>query len=405
LRGEGSLTKLLGRKRLVWLGLNSGTSADGLDLAALRLWRASRNSLCWSFIEGTTVAYPVALRRAIHTLIAANSPALDELMRLDQRLGMFFGEIAQRYIEELGAHGVQIDAIASHGQTIHHLPTPVAVAGRKVRATLQIGVPEQIAARTGLVTVARFREADIALGGEGAPITTTAMFHLFADEEESRLIVNIGGIANYFYFPAGCRIDKSRAADCGPGNSLLDGLASALFGRRYDRDGRLAARGQVSKPLLQRLLRHTFFRSRQVSTGREEFGPQMVAQILTYGKNHALSGYDLMATATEFTAVTIRQAITPWCRRDKGLRKLYLTGGGGHNSFLVSRLIALSEGMDIRSIDALGIPADLVEAAGFAVLGDAALRATPLPTRFGGSQASWWPVAGAIVQPPVAVNR
>ncbi|RME25544.1 MAG: hypothetical protein D6800_07500, partial [Candidatus Zixiibacteriota bacterium] len=375
-----------------------------LDLAVIRISSEARHRIKWTFLEGITVPYPPALRRGIQTLIAAPAPSLDITLRLDQRLGIFFGETAKKYLTALARRGIGVDAVASHGQTVRHLPETVRVAGQPIRATMQIGAPEQIAARTGKVTVAQFRQADLALGGEGAPITTAAMFHLFADKKESRLIVNIGGIANYFYFPAGKAITSARAADCGPGNSLLDGLAAELFNRRFDSDGRLAARGTVSSSLLRKLLSHRFLRSRQISTGREEFGPALVDKILTWGRADGLSKYDVLTTATEFTAVAIQRALKR-LPLDRPRTKLYLTGGGAHNSFLVSRLVTLSEGMEVSSIDALGIPADLVEAAGFAVMGDAALRGVAWPTKFDGRQRRKWPVAGAIIQPPTVAKE
>lgn len=395
-----SLLKLLRKKQLVIVGLNSGTSADGLDLAALVIDRR-RGRYRITHLAGATRRYPVELRRAVLELSDSKATTLDQVIFLDQALGQFYGRMASQFIGRVNRSGIAVDAVASHGQTVRHLPRAKSVAGFNVHGTLQLGSLEWIATHTGKTVIGDFRQADVALGNEGAPITTSAMERLFSVSNESRLIVNIGGMANFFYFPA-CRTALLvAAADCGPGNSLSDLLAEKLFRLPYDRGGRLARSGKVSQRLLSLLLAEPFFRDDAVSTGREAFGSSLVEKILVNARRLRLSSHDIIATVAELTPVSVATAVRPFIQRDRTLRKLYLTGGGVHNRFFTRRLSELLNGVTVDSIVSLGFDPDLVEASAYAVMGEAALRGETLPTRFEPSgHPLWRPVLGQIIQPP-----
>ncbi|MEW5796201.1 MAG: anhydro-N-acetylmuramic acid kinase, partial [Candidatus Zixiibacteriota bacterium] len=288
-----------------------------------------------------------------------------------------------------------------HGQTVRHLPRKTRFAGYLVNGTMQLGSLEQIAAHTRRIVVGDFRQADIALGNEGAPITGAAMHRLFAAVEESRLIVNIGGMSNFFYFPGRKARRAPAAADCGPGNSLCDILASRLFGVPFDRGGKLARSGRTSQRLLTLLLGQPYFKRGARSTGREEFGQRLADRLIAAGRKLRLEKADILATAAELTVCAISRSLRPFIRRDRTVRSLYLTGGGVHNRFFVERLRGLSDSLAVESIAALGYDSDLVEASAYAVMGEAALRGEALPTRFGsGMRKPHRPVLGRIVQPP-----
>jgi len=394
------ISRLQQKTRLVVLGLSSGTSADGLDLAVMRINRSGRRYRVAQIASGAR-RYPEPLRAAVlHAADAASLPP-DVLIRLDQALGQFFGRSAAALVRRLQRRGIKVDAIASHGQTVRHVPRPTRFVGFDVRGTLQLGSLEQIAARTGKIVVGDFRQADVALGNEGAPITTSAMQRLFATPRESRLIANIGGMANYFYFPAPPSPLSAAAADCGPGNSLCDILSARLFAQPCDRGGKLAAAGQVSKRLLSLLLAEPFFRGTTLSTGREVFGQGLAEQIVGHARRLRLSKHDVLATVSTLTTVSIANCVRHFVRRDRTLDRLYLTGGGVHNRFFVRHLGALLDGLEVVTVASLGYDPDLVEAAAFAVMGEAALRGEALPTGFAGRGGSrWQPVLGKIVQPP-----
>jgi len=261
-----------------------------------------------------------------------------------------------------------------------------------------LGHPETIAQKTSLVTVADFRQADIAVGGEGAPITAYAMYLLLADKKENRLFVNIGGISNYFLFEKNRPPDKIQAADCGPGNSLIDILSSRLFSKKYDSAGRLAGQGKVSMRLLTLLLADDFLKGKYgPSTGRERFGEELADRILSLSKKLGLPTYDILATTTELTVLSIARKIDPLIKKYK-LKKLYLLGGGGKNKYLLRRLRENIDFVDIFSVDSLGYDSDYLEATCYAVLGFNTLKsiASGLPKVTGAKKYS---ITGRIVQP------
>lgn len=395
-----TLARLLNKKRLTVLGLNSGTSADGLDLALLRIDR-SAGRLRITPLAGGERRYPPSLRRAVLSLSDAATISPDDVIRLDQALGRFYGRTAATFIRRWERAGTAIDVVASHGQTVRHLPHKSRFVGFTVNGTLQLGSPEQIGAHTGRVVVADFRQAEVALGHEGAPITTPAMRRLFSSPGESRLIVNIGGMSNFFFFPARAS-SPALAADCGPGNSLCDLLAERLFRVPFDRGGRLALRGQVSLRLLTLLLAEPFFKGTEISTGREAFGRALADRLTEQAHKLHLSKYDIIATAAELTATAIADSIRPIVRRDRTIGSLFLTGGGVHNRFFARRLRDLLDGLDVVSIERLGYDPGLVEAAAYAVLGEAALRSEGMPAHDAGGRR--WAVLGRIVQPPQEKN-
>lgn len=397
------LKRLLNKKKLVVLGLNSGTSADALDLAALRIERRGRK-ITVRFLDGAVRRYPERLRQA--TLEAADSSHCnpDKLVLLHNSLGAFYGREADKYIRKLGLKGISVDLVASHGQTVRHLPQKVRTAGFAVNGSLQLGSLDRIAAATGKMVVGDFRQADIALGHEGAPITVAAMSRLFAHPNESRMILNIGGMSNFFYLPTARSGFCTQAADCGPGNSLLDLLSKKLYGEKYDRHGRRALAGEISQRLLSILLAEPFFSGKARSTGREAFGDQLADRMITVGKKLKLRAEDLMATAAELTVTAIVYGIEKLLVRDHNVTKLYLTGGGLKNRFLRRRLAEVFDDLEVGSISELGVDPDLVEAAAYAVMGEACLRSESLPTVFDQSgRQKRQPVLGLIAQPPQGV--
>ncbi len=394
------MRSLIDKQQLVVLGLNSGTSADGLDLAAVKIMR-SESGVRTKFLAGKTKNYPAKIRELVLSTIDAPEIAVDKLIYLDNALGQFYGRAAAGFVKELKAKRITVHAVASHGQTIRHLPEKAKLAGFSVRGTLQIGSLDHMAVATGLPVIGDFRQADIAVGNEGAPITVAAMERLMSHETESRLIVNIGGMSNYFYFPANSSDYRVQAADCGPGNVLCDLLAERLFDKKYDRGGKLAKAGTVSRRLLSLLLAEPFFGNKTTSTGREVFGTEMADRMVVQGSKLKLLGNDLVATAAELTVSAIARSISRIIARDKRVRKLYLTGGGAHNTFIRERLADLLDLSEVTSVSAIGFDPDLVEASAFAVMGEGCLRSEPMRTRFDGkSSQRLMPVPGRIVQPP-----
>jgi anhydro-N-acetylmuramic acid kinase len=353
------------------------------------------------FLAGRGKSFPAELRQSLLRLAESDRANLSDVIYLDNLIGQFMGRSAAAYIQELSRRGITVDAVASHGQTVRHLPRKVKVGRYSVHGTMQIGSLSQIASLTDRITVGDFRQAEVALGGEGAPITTPAVEVLFADPTQSRLIVNIGGISNYFYFPSKNLRRVTAAEDCGPGNTLCDILSRQLFAEKYDRGGRRAAQGLVSQRLLTLLLGEGFFRDGLTSTGRESFGLKMAEKVMAFGKRFGLTSEDLMATAAELTVAAIAMNVRKLAKADAGLSKLYLTGGGRKNIFFRKRLQQHLPGMKVLKIEVLGMNGDFVEAAAYAVMGEATLRSQPSQVgrrRKRGEHR--YPVLGVIVQPP-----
>ncbi len=391
--------KLINKKSLIVLGLNSGTSADGIDLAAVKIER-SNGKVSARFIKGSARKFSPELRQKIIKLSESQSVVMEDFIDTDNRLGESFGRAARSFLKSLEKDKIKIDLIASHGQTVRHIPAP---GGNEKSGTLQIGSLEMISNITGKLTVGDFRQADIALGNEGAPITVAAMKRLFAAKIESRLILNIGGISNFFYFPKSNSGLKVKARDCGPGNSLCDLLSQKLFNRKFDHNGTIANCGRPSKKILTLIMAEPFFRGKYVSTGKEMFGESLTGKMTALASKFSVSDGDLLSTAAELTVLSIAHSLKPVIKKDKDIEKLYLTGGGRKNKFFVSRLKELLPETKIEMADKLGINADYIEAAAYAVMGEAALRSEPLPTLFSGKDQKQIAILGKIVQPPVRI--
>ncbi len=392
------LERLLKKKSMTVLGLNSGTSADGLDIVAVRISRAG-GKMRIKCLDAQARRMPPKLREAILAAAESKLMTLDEVVTLDSAIGSLYGRAAAKGIDDLRVAGIKVDAVASHGQTVRHVPQRVKSALGRFHGTMQLGSPDRIAAATGLVTVGDFRQADVAIGGEGAPITVAAMERIFGSRQQSRLIVNIGGMSNYFYLPA-AGAGRMEGQDCGPGNVLSDALTRELFGENYDRGGRRAQTGKISDSLLKELRAEPFFASRVKSTGREQFGDDLARRIVKLGRRYRLAPVDLIANAMELTALSIAGSVVRLLK--KGTlppQKLYLTGGGRHNSFLRRRLSHHLPEITIASVDELGVDGDFVEAVAFAVMGEAAIRGEALSVGHRGRKA----VLGRITQPPEAV--
>ena len=361
------------------IGLMSGTSLDGIDAALVDIH--GRRPLVRPLGSRTT-PYPSQLRARL--LAAAEEAPLSAgaLARLHVAVGEHLAEAALGLCRTLRIPPARVALVGSHGQTIHHAPG--------AHCTLQIGEPAVIAVRTGITTVANFRVADVAAGGEGAPLAPWAHHVLFAHPRRARAVQNLGGIGNVTYLPPGSGPMKVVAFDTGPGNMVIDGVVRRLSrGRAWmDRDGRLARRGRVDDGLLAALLRHPFLRRRPPkSSGREEFGADVVARLVRDGRRRRLADADLVATATAFTARATADAYRRFLPR---LDEVLVAGGGSRNPTLVAALAAALPGVRVCPVDELGVDGDALEAYVVALLAWAAAtgRSAVLP-----------PVTGARARP------
>ena len=355
----------LGRKAtLRVVGLMSGTSADGIDAAVVDV--SLRGVKLRAF---RTYPYPPAVRREVLAL-CAGAGGVGDVCRMNFRLGELFAAAVLRLAEDNGVDLASVDLVGSHGQTICHLPDG---SGRRGRSTLQIGEASVIAEKTGITTVADFRPRDIAAGGLGAPLVPRTDHFLFACPDRTRILCNIGGIANVTHLPAGGPADSAIAFDTGPGNMVIDELVRRFTGgrRQFDRGGRLAARGSVHECLLGELLALPYFRRRPPKTaGREQFGTAFADELLRRAKRLRLDGADLLATATALTGRSIARA----CKRLGRADELVLCGGGSRNATLMAMLRDAMAPTPVRIMDELGLDADAKEAVSFAILATMTVR-------------------------------
>ncbi len=363
------LAELWQKSERVVVGLMSGTSADAIDAAVCRITGVAEGMRV-QVLHLASLPLPEPVRREIRACSTPRSGRVDRICRLDFLLGELLAEAALAAIAEAGMTPSDVDLIGSHGQTIQHLPVPQDYCGRMVAGTLQIGEPALIAKRTGIITVGDFRPADMAVGGQGAPLVPYVDYLLFRSAEENRCLLNIGGIANITLLPASCSTAEVLAFDTGPGNMVIDGLMRRFFRRPFDQDGEVAASGQGHAGLLQELMSLPFFARRPPkSTGREEFGDKLVSFLAAKGRELSLSPADLVATATELTATSIADAVGRYGAAARPLHRLIVSGGGARNRTLMAMLRSrLGPGTVVEVSDEHGIPAQAKEALAFAVL-------------------------------------
>lgn len=343
-----------------YLGLISGTSADGIDAAIVRVTEAQRPRV----EHAATFAFEPALRDAVLRLIRDGHTALDALGRTDAALGAAFAAAALRLLARSGVARDTVRAIGSHGQTIRHAP------GGTPPFTLQIGDPSVIATRTGLPVVADLRRADVALGGQGAPLVPPFHAAAFADTREPRVVVNLGGIANLTVLRAGAAgvLDGDPKAppvtgfDSGPASALCDAWIARHEGRAWDEDGAWARSGTVHEALLSRLLAEPYLAAPPPkSTGKELYNLDYLDRHLA-ASGEPIAPRDVQATLVELTARSVAAAVTA---HGAGARRVLVCGGGVHNGYLVERLQRSLPEAAVESTAAHGIDPDFVEAAAF----------------------------------------
>lgn len=356
------------KKEKLVLGLLSGTSADAIDAALVRIAGNGLESKL-HLLAFDTYPYPHELRERVLAASLPGCGTVDEICRLNIAVGECFAQAALHLMAAAKVQTNEVDLIGSHGQTIHHLPYAAPIAGVNSRGTLQIGEPSVIAKRTGIITVADFRAADMALGGQGAPLVPIMDYLLFRSTTHTRGVLNLGGIANLTVLKQGGALADVLAFDTGPANMVIDGLMQKLFGLDYDKSGEVASRGKVHHELLQSLLKHDYFaKPIPKSTGREEFGAEFVAQLLNEAQAHGLSHEDLIATATALTAASVALGAKLLEHKFGAITELIVSGGGAHNLTLMAMLQENFPAAKISFTNEYGIPSDAKEAMLFALL-------------------------------------
>ena len=387
---------------MIIAGVMSGTSADGINVALVRFAAgcevmivpsprrnkaahtatasprtmasphtrfASSFASRFTLIAHEEFPFPARVRRVILDAMNAELARVADLARLNFLLGELYADAIAKTARK---HRVKLALVGCHGQTLYHQGVPAPFLGRKLAVTWQTGEGAVIAARVGVPVVSDFRSADMAAGGKGAPLVPFLDYFLYRNQRIGRIAQNIGGIANLTAIPPGAAPRQIVAFDTGPGNMVIDAVVQELFGKSYDRDGKIAASGEARIDTVTKLLKAPFFRQRPPRTaGREEFGRQYVSRFLQITRGASKADTVAVATATALTARSIADAIRRFVLpKQKSYRDLIVSGGGAKNPTLMAMLRAELAPLriELRTSDDFGIPAEAKEAVAFAVL-------------------------------------
>lgn len=354
-------------QRLI-IGLMSGTSLDGLDVALCRFTGAGAG-VKTELLEFETLPYDESFKSEIRRVFAQKTIEFQHLTLMNVLVAEKHAALVLQCLKKWNIRPDAVDLLASHGQTVFHAPRAWHHLENYPNATLQIGDGDHLARRTGVITIADFRQKHLAAGGEGAPLALYGDYLLFSKPGCDRLLLNIGGIANFTWLPASGKARDALATDTGPGNTLLDTFARELFGVPFDEDALLAYAGRVDEALLALLKEEPFFAQPfPKTTGPELFSKAWVEAALSRYPKGKPNPYDLMSTLTKLTADTIARAVEAVCGKSNAVREIFPSGGGAHNPLIVKWLQEQLPGWHFRNMADLGVPGDAKEALLFAAL-------------------------------------
>lgn len=354
------------------IGLMSGTSMDGLDIA-LCSFKGSGGETEVKIIAFETIDFSEAIKDEIRAVFAKKTINFQHLCLLNPWVGNLHGSLINAFLVKQGIDKSAIDAVASHGQTVFHAPKILHGIDKFPNATLQIGDGDHVAVTTGILTLSDFRQKHCAAGGEGAPLAVYGDYLIFSQKNENRILLNMGGIANFTFLPGDLDANRVFATDTGTGNTLIDAFARKYFNVPYDANAEISSSGQISESLLQALKQDDFFKKPfPKTTGPELFSMAYVENAQAQSNTQGLTKQDVMATLTRFSAETIAEAIKTCFQGDEQY-SIYGSGGGVHNPLLMRHLQGLLPNSTIRKTDELGISGDAKEAVLFATLANEAL--------------------------------
>jgi len=374
----------------------SGTSVDGIDAALVEI-NGSGIGMKLRQIDFVTLPFPAGLKEFVLKNSQTGTSDVADIARLNFLVAQLYADAVFKLCKQAGVDAENVDLIGSHGQTIHHLPQKVAMFGKEVAATLQIGDPSVIAKLTGIITVGDFRVGDVALGGQGAPLVPYFDYLLFRSDTSSRGLLNIGGIANITFLPRHCCEMDVMAFDTGPGNMVVDQLMEILYNRDFDEDGHVASSGCIDEEILEYLMTDEFVvSSPPKSTGRERYDRSFVRNLLERFSNSPKE--NIVATAAEYTAAGVHENFERFLSQKGRLDELFVSGGGTHNRFIMDSLRRHFAGTKVQPAESLGISPDAKEAICFAVLANETISGSPtnLPRVTGASKST---VLGKICLP------
>ncbi|QNK64212.1 anhydro-N-acetylmuramic acid kinase [Pedobacter sp. PAMC26386] len=361
-----NLARIAAAPSRIIAGLMSGTSLDGLDIALCEFTGAGLDTQI-KVLHFVTMPYTQEFKEELKSISFKTEVALQKVTLLNAVIGTYSAKLILEALRAWEYPLNAVDLVASHGQTIFHAPISLHQQEEFPNATLQIGDGDHIAVHTGIITLSDFRQKHIAAGGEGAPLAVYGDYLLFSNQDENRILLNIGGISNFTYLPAGRNPDLVFSTDVGPGNTLMDQFVQLNYpGKYYDKDAAIAETGTPNSALVKALLEHPFFGNPfPRTTGPELFNMAYLQEALIASGQVSISKEDTLASLCEFTAVSIVTAIKQSISAQSF--QVYLSGGGMHNPLLIQKI---SEGLGfaLRNTNELGIDPDAKEAVLFALL-------------------------------------
>ncbi|CCQ12799.1 Anhydro-N-acetylmuramic acid kinase [Pseudoalteromonas luteoviolacea B = ATCC 29581] len=354
------------------LGLMSGTSMDGLDIALCEISGRGTATQC-KVLNYTTVAYPEEVKQKIRPVFSQSAVDLDYLTLLNGWLGNYYAELVNQTLETWEVAKHDVDIVASHGQTIFHCPAHQHQYDAFTNGTLQIGDGDHLAVKTGIVTMSDFRQKHVAAGGEGAPLAVYGDYCLFASDNETRVLLNLGGIANITALPKGEGLSNVVCSDIGPANTMIDAYVRTYFNVPYDSNGSIAASGQCNEALLNALMTNRFIsKAMPKSTGPEVFNLDWLIHAQTMSGTYNLDKRSVVTTLTHFSAMVIAKHINEIVKEDKVA--LFASGGGVSNPVLCELIqTQLSPMVVWNTTESLGVDPDAKEAVLFALLANEAI--------------------------------
>jgi len=380
------LYKIAQKEERLIIGLMSGTSMDGLDVALCK-FRDSGGNTEVNIIAFETVGFTEDIKDEIRKIFAKSTIEFQQLCMLNPWIGNLHAEIVNDCLKKWNISSEDVDLIASHGQTVFHAPKILHGLEKFPNATLQIGDGDHIAVKTGIITFSDFRQKHCAAGGEGAPLAVYGDYLIFSKRDENRILLNMGGIANFTYLAGNLDANEVFATDTGPGNTLIDAYVKKHFGLPYDDNAKIASRGIVNQELLKELKNDKFFEDKSgdvtlpKTTGPELFNLEYLKNAQERSKTLEHSHEDILATLCRFSSETIAEAILQF---KSNSCKIYGSGGGVHNPLIMSNLRELLPNFDFQKTDDLGIAGDAKEAVLFATLANEAIAGGQ--TNFGSRQ-------------------
>ena len=361
------LFQISNKKEKLVLGLMSGTSLDGLDMALCKIEGNGLDTKL-DLLKYQTIPFSQELKNELKEIFCKEQVSLEKVCLLNAYLGKYYADLINKTLINWNVKNEDVDLIASHGQTIYHAPKTKHQNPCYNNATLQIGDADQIAVNTGIITISDFRQKSIAVGAEGAPLAVYGDYFLLSSEKENRILINIGGISNFTFLPKNLHFEEVICTDAGPGNTLMDVYVQQQFENKFfDENATLAMQGKVNDELLKGLLEHKFFKqSFPKSTGQEIFNLSFITSAQEKSNTKNISVYNVLATLNKFTALEIVKAIQQTIQINDF--SIYISGGGMNNPLLIKNIQEELPQIKIQSTEALGINPNAKEAILFAVL-------------------------------------